>query len=117
MSVAFDCQSCGAHFEVDARLAGRAGRCRACGVKMTIPKVPAREPVAVAAGAPGNWLDAVTDQVALKPLTIEKFPALKRARSRSVQVWCYLAALCVFAFMVSVARSHNPLGLFAALLS
>lgn len=43
--------------------------------------------------------------------------ALKRARSRGVQVWCYLAALCVFAFMVSVARSHNPLGLFAALLS
>lgn len=43
--------------------------------------------------------------------------ALKRARSRASQIWCYFAALCVFAFMVSVARAHNPMGLFATLLS
>lgn len=79
MSVAFDCNNCGAHFDVDSRLAGRAGRCRKCGVKMTIPRVREREPVAAAA-APGNWLEAVTSQVALKPLTIEKFPALKRSQ-------------------------------------
>lgn len=43
--------------------------------------------------------------------------ALKRARSRKVQIGCYFAALCVFAFMVSVARAHNPMGLFATLLN
>jgi uncharacterized membrane protein SirB2 len=34
--------------------------------------------------------------------------ALKRARARAMQVTCYFAALLVFAFIVSVARAHNP---------
>lgn len=40
--------------------------------------------------------------------------ALRRGRTRTVQVTCYFAALLVFAFIVSVARAHAPLGLFSA---
>lgn len=36
--------------------------------------------------------------------------ALKRARSAAVRRATYLAALVVYAFMVSVARAHHPLG-------
>ena len=43
--------------------------------------------------------------------------ALKRGRTRGVQVACYVAALAVFAFIASVARAHNPWGVFAPLLS
>jgi uncharacterized membrane protein SirB2 len=38
--------------------------------------------------------------------------ALKRGRTRSVRLICYVAALVVFAFIISVARAHNPLGVF-----
>lgn len=43
--------------------------------------------------------------------------ALKRGRTRAAQVTCYFAALLVFAFIVSVARAHNPWGALAALFS
>lgn len=43
--------------------------------------------------------------------------ALKRGRKRATQVTCYFAALFVFAFIVSVARAHNPWGLLLALFS
>ena len=33
----FECPACGASFDVDDRMAGRAGRCKRCGRKMTIP--------------------------------------------------------------------------------
>ena len=36
------------------------------------------------------------------------------ARSAS-QAWCYVAALLVFLFIVSIARAHHPLGIFARL--
>lgn len=38
--------------------------------------------------------------------------ALKRGRSRRVQIICYFAALSVFLFIASVARAHHPLGVF-----
>ncbi len=38
MGVVFFCQSCGARFEVEARLAGKKGRCKHCGQYMTVPK-------------------------------------------------------------------------------
>ena len=41
--------------------------------------------------------------------------ALKQGRTRKVRLICYFAALVVFAFIVSVARAHNPLGVFARL--
>lgn len=39
--------------------------------------------------------------------------ALKRGRTRQVRVTCWLAALAVFAYIISVAHAHNPLGIFA----
>lgn len=41
--------------------------------------------------------------------------ALKRGRTRGIQVACYFAALFVFAYIVGVARAHNPWGIFAPL--
>jgi uncharacterized membrane protein SirB2 len=37
--------------------------------------------------------------------------ALKRARTPRSRALCYLAALVVFLFIVSVARAHHPLGI------
>jgi uncharacterized membrane protein SirB2 len=39
--------------------------------------------------------------------------ALKRGRTRAVQVAAYFAALFVFAFIISVARTHDPWGMLA----
>ncbi|HET9862608.1 MAG TPA: SirB2 family protein [Steroidobacteraceae bacterium] len=41
--------------------------------------------------------------------------ALKRARTRRARALCYVAALTVFLFIVSVARAHHPLGIFLKL--
>lgn len=38
--------------------------------------------------------------------------ALKRARRPEVRWMCYIAALAVYGFMLSVARTHQPLGWF-----
>lgn len=38
--------------------------------------------------------------------------ALKRAKTRRARLGFYLAALLVFAFILSVARAHDPLGVF-----
>ena len=43
--------------------------------------------------------------------------ALKRGRTRGVQVACFFAALAVFAMIVGIARAHDPRGWFAPLLS
>ena len=39
--------------------------------------------------------------------------ALKRGSSRTIRAWTYLAALLVYAFIISVARLHDPRGVFA----
>jgi uncharacterized membrane protein SirB2 len=39
--------------------------------------------------------------------------ALKRGRTQTVRATCYVAALLVFLFIVSIARAHHPLGIFA----
>lgn len=39
--------------------------------------------------------------------------ALKRGSTRGVRVACWLAALLVYMAIVSVARTHHPLGWFA----
>jgi uncharacterized membrane protein SirB2 len=41
--------------------------------------------------------------------------ALKRARTRTVRAWCFVAALVVYLFIASVARAHDPLGILAEL--
>ena len=43
--------------------------------------------------------------------------ALRRARSRRAQIACYFAALGIYAFIISVAIAHHPLGVFARALS
>ena len=41
--------------------------------------------------------------------------ALKRAQTRRARAWCYVAAIAVFLFIVSVARAHQPLGIMEQL--
>ncbi len=43
--------------------------------------------------------------------------ALKRGRTRGVQVASFFAALAVFTAIVGIARAHDPWGWFAPLLS
>ena len=38
--------------------------------------------------------------------------ALKRAQTQSVRATCYLLALATFAYIISVAVAHDPLGIF-----
>lgn len=39
--------------------------------------------------------------------------ALKRGKTRSARLGFYIAGLLVYAFIISVARAHDPLGVFA----
>jgi uncharacterized membrane protein SirB2 len=41
--------------------------------------------------------------------------ALKRARTGRARGWLYVAALAVYLFIVSIARAHDPLGIFTRL--
>ena len=40
--------------------------------------------------------------------------ALKRGRTKAIRVAAFVAALATIGFLVTVARVHHPLGLFAA---
>ena len=42
--------------------------------------------------------------------------ALKRGRTRAVRTCCWIAALLVYLFIVSIARAHSPLGIVALLM-
>jgi uncharacterized membrane protein SirB2 len=39
--------------------------------------------------------------------------ALRRGRSRASRAACFVAALAVFLFIVSIAIAHDPRGIFA----
>lgn len=41
--------------------------------------------------------------------------ALNRGRTRAIRAGCFVAALAVYLFIVSVARTHDPWGVFAPL--
>jgi len=41
--------------------------------------------------------------------------ALKRGRTRAIRVIAFVAALATIGFLVTVARAHHPLGMFAGL--
>ena len=43
--------------------------------------------------------------------------ALKRGRTRAVRTSCWIAALLVYLYIISIARAHNPLGIMALLMS
>jgi len=88
MSIVFFCQSCGSRFDVDPRAAGKQGRCKKCGQRMTVPKAEeiasmAAMPALAMAGAGGvsgsapaaNWLAKMTSKVGLAPITIDRMPA------------------------------------------
>lgn len=38
--------------------------------------------------------------------------ALKRGRSHQIRCGCFIAAILVYAFMITVARTHQPWGIF-----
>jgi uncharacterized membrane protein SirB2 len=40
--------------------------------------------------------------------------ALRRGKTRSTRMGCFAAALFAYGFIVSIAVTHNPLGVFAA---
>src|SRR5688500_1220014 len=42
--------------------------------------------------------------------------ALKRGATRNIRIACWLAALLLYGFMISVARAHHPAGIFARFL-
>lgn len=95
MAIVFACQSCGSRFELDDRFAGKAGRCKHCGERMTIPSngaaeapglklapaaAPAAQPRATAtAGRAPTWIDAVNSQIGLAPLSVQTIPAARTA--------------------------------------
>ncbi len=96
MAIVFRCTGCNSKFEVDARLAGKTGRCKKCGLPMTIPREPepdfrlamaganlsARRPVAAAVAVPAHpvsWIEAVTSQAALKPISMAALKPVGRA--------------------------------------
>jgi hypothetical protein len=100
MAIVFFCQSCGARFEVDARMAGKKGRCRKCGQMMVIPRaenlasmvaMPALASAAVgpaaratsdpAAPSAAAWLKAASSNVGLAPLTVDRVPISVRRGS------------------------------------
>jgi uncharacterized membrane protein SirB2 len=41
--------------------------------------------------------------------------ALKRGSTRKIRVTCWIAALLVYAYIITVARAHHPLGALALL--
>jgi uncharacterized membrane protein SirB2 len=42
--------------------------------------------------------------------------ALKRGRTRAARISCWIAALLVYLFIVSIARAHSPFGVAALLM-
>jgi hypothetical protein len=87
MGIVFFCQSCGARFEVDPRMAGKKGRCTKCGQHMEIPHAEkiasmAAMPALAAAGvgtaavgtaAPvGSALEADLSKIKLAPITVDR---------------------------------------------
>lgn len=42
--------------------------------------------------------------------------ALKRGRTNAVRISCWVAALLVYLFIVSIARAHSPFGIAALLM-
>jgi hypothetical protein len=100
MGIVFFCQSCGARFEVDPRMAGKKGRCKKCGQFMEIPlaeqiasmaAMPALAAAAVGGGGVagpvavgssiGAWLkEGALSQAALAPITqtVDRIPRFKK---------------------------------------
>jgi hypothetical protein len=84
MAIVFFCQSCGARFEVDARMAGKKGRCQKCGQYTSIPRaeeiasmsIVALPALAGAASAAGAGSVAVSGAQAPAPAGAEEGSAI-----------------------------------------
>jgi hypothetical protein len=91
MNIVFFCQSCGARFEVDPRMAGKKGRCKKCGQHMSIPRadqiasmaaIPALAASSLPAGAPEHAAaqspptppaqEAGPVKISLAPVTVDR---------------------------------------------
>ena len=134
MMIVFHCQSCGARFDVDPRLAGRPGRCKSCGQRMVIPGpsdlasmrampglptavrgpvAAARAPVAAArrpAPAPAvassvSWIAAVNSNVGLAPLSVHDLRS-----PRIAAILAELAAEDKAPPLYDLARGPKPTG-------
>src|SRR4051794_9578372 len=97
MPISFSCENCGRRYSVGDELAGKAGKCKACGQRFTVPQparssepAPATEPepgppTATARGR-GWWIGAGLAAV-LGVLGIVVVPALRpRAVSDAAKV-------------------------------
>jgi hypothetical protein len=93
MGIVFFCQSCGARFEVDPRMAGKKGHCKKCGQYMAIPRaeeiasmaampalgmasagsgvVPGAGPGAMGSSI-GPWLQGGISKIGLVPITVDR---------------------------------------------
>ena len=91
MGVVFFCQSCGARFEVEARLAGKKGRCKHCGQYTTVPKAEHLTSMGMPALAMAGAGAAAASAVAIpRPSSLAKadpMAARAAARARSMNDW------------------------------
>lgn len=89
MSIVFFCTHCGARFEVGEASAGKLGRCKKCGQKITVPApkpvVAVAEGVGEESGGPA-WLEHMTSQVALAPLTVDRIPGVRKREAKTPPV-------------------------------
>ena len=76
MGIVFFCQSCGARFEVDARMAGKKGRCKKCGQYMPIPK---SEHLASMSGMPALAAAGVGAGAGARAVAVPRAGALRTA--------------------------------------
>jgi len=60
-----------------------------------------------------GWLTAKV--VLLVAYVVLGSVALKRGRTRAMRIAAFVAALATIGFLVTVARAHHPMGLFATL--
>ena len=84
VKIAFTCRHCGSRLVVDSALAGRVGRCRSCGRRVTVPEgtetakvtppVAAKHPSPPPAPAPAN---SPTGNYRLRPVTPVHEPAIE----------------------------------------
>ena len=97
MIINFACSQCGMPFKVNSKLAGRTGRCKGCGNRMTIPAAPAADiartgrfrlsdqPAAQDASlSPSMQLAPISED--LKPLKPKKAPPVAVAEPTSYKL-------------------------------
>jgi hypothetical protein len=84
MGVVFFCQSCGARFEVEARLSGKKGRCKQCGQYMMVPKA---EQLASSTGMPAMAMAGAGAIAVPKRSSVGAAGPGARAAARSMSDW------------------------------